>query len=263
MQGDRQAKVRELLALVGLNPEHGNATRTSSPAVSGSAIGIARAIALEPRAVGARRAGVGARRVDPGRRREPARGSAGRLGSRTCSSRTTSRWCVTSPTKSRSCTSARSSSTGRPTTCTSTRSIRTRRRCCRRCRCPSRASSVSQPDHRCKATFPARRSAFRLPLPYAVLAGAGHLRRGGAGPHRSGRRPSGRVSLRRGCAGGVDSDAHRNLTRICTCAARRVRPECACLLLADRARGAPIERRAVLDFDGAEPELASTVPSTP
>jgi len=41
--------VAELLRLVGLNPEHGNATRTSSPAGSDSASGVARALALEPK----------------------------------------------------------------------------------------------------------------------------------------------------------------------------------------------------------------------
>ena len=49
-----------------------------------------------------RRAGVGAGRLDPGRRDQPARGPAHRARAcPTCSSRTTCRWCGTSPTGSR------------------------------------------------------------------------------------------------------------------------------------------------------------------
>ncbi len=56
-----------------------------------------------------RRAGVGARRVDPGADHQPAGRPAGAAAaSPTCSSRTTWRWCATSPTASRSCISARS-----------------------------------------------------------------------------------------------------------------------------------------------------------
>ena len=100
-------------------PSTATGTRTSSPAVSASAIGIARALALDPEGHRARRAGVGARRVGAGRRGQPARGPAGppRVW-RTCSSPTTCRWCATSPTGWRSCTSARSSRSAPATTCT-------------------------------------------------------------------------------------------------------------------------------------------------
>ena len=60
-------------------PSTRTASRTSSPAASDSAIGVARALALQPDADRARRAGLGARRLDPGAGREPAREPAGRV----------------------------------------------------------------------------------------------------------------------------------------------------------------------------------------
>ena len=83
-----------------------------------------------PEAARARRAGLSARRLDPGAGGESPRSAAGRaLGSRISSSPTTSRSFVMSPTASRSCTSARSSSSDRARRSTRRRCTRTRRRC--------------------------------------------------------------------------------------------------------------------------------------
>ena len=97
-QEQAAARVRELLTLVGLSPEHAIALPARvlrRPAPAGRHRQGAGARAGPHRA---RRAGVGARREHPGRRRQPARGAAGRAsGWPTSSSPTTSRWCATSP----------------------------------------------------------------------------------------------------------------------------------------------------------------------
>ena len=53
----------------------------------------------------------------------------------------------------------------------------TRRRCCRRCRCPTRRCAASGTGSCCRATSRPGRPAVGLPLPHPLLEGAGHLRR--------------------------------------------------------------------------------------
>ena len=78
------------------------ATRTSSPAASASASASPARSRVEPELHRRRRARLGARRLDSGADHQPARGPAGASStSPTCSSRTTSRSCATSPTGSR------------------------------------------------------------------------------------------------------------------------------------------------------------------
>ena len=106
----RGARVRELLAIVGLPARRGVALPARvlrRPAAAHRHRARARGQSGLHRR---RRAGVGARRLDPGADHQPARvAPAGLRRSPTSSSRTTSPSSATSPTGSRSCTSARSS----------------------------------------------------------------------------------------------------------------------------------------------------------
>ena len=122
----------------------------------------------EPVADRARRAGLGARRVDPGGCRQPARGPAGRARTvvRLHRPRPVGR-AATSPTSWPSCTWASWSRSRRPTTSTTARPTRTRRRCCRPSPSPTRASSAtvsaSCSRARCRRRSTRRRAAGSAP----------------------------------------------------------------------------------------------------
>ena len=102
-------------------------------------VAIARAFAGDAARRGVRRADLRPGRLGAGGDPQPARRPAGRPARRaTCSSRTTSASCATCPIASPCCTSGTCWSSATPSGSSAARTIRTPRRCSRRCR-PSRA----------------------------------------------------------------------------------------------------------------------------
>ena len=94
-------RVEELMELVGLDPEHARPLPGRVLRRPAAADRDRPRAGHQPLAGGAGRAGVRAGRLDPGGRAQPAERPQGpSWGSRTCSWRTTSRWCGTSRTGS-------------------------------------------------------------------------------------------------------------------------------------------------------------------
>ena len=178
------------------SPSTPTATRTSSPAASASGSASPARSRCEPKLIIARRAGLRARRLDPGPDHQPARGPAGRvrplLHLRRARPR---RSCATSPTGSRSCTSARSSSAPRRDELYAQADPSLLGRPALRHADPrpegeraraSRSSSRASPQP--------GRSAVRLPLPHPLPVGDRDLLRGRAAARRIRDRPGGRLS---------------------------------------------------------------------